>query len=244
MSREDARLRAANSRPGKLAGFDCPKCLNRGYSVKLGENGELISVPCECMETRKSIQALKKSGLENLIEMYRFGNYVAEEEWQKTALEDAKKFAADPGNGWFILGGVPGSGKTHLGVAICRELMMSGRSTKYMMWRDEITNIKAAVTDEEEYNRLVDPAKRASVLYIDDFFKVGGGRLPTSADISVAFEILNYRYVNKGKTTIISTELSMNDLLTLDEAVGSRIYERCEEPHWFSGEGKNWRINH
>ena len=46
------------------------------------------------------------------------------------------------------------------------------------------------------------------MLYIDDLFKptyddFGKPRSPTAADIKLAFEIINYRYVNQ-KTTIIS----------------------------------------
>lgn len=65
-------------------------------------------------------------------------------------------------------------------------------------------------------------------MYIDDLFKVGraadGTSNPTGADVSLAFEIINYRYVNH-LPTIVSTEKSPQELVGIDEATGSRIIE-------------------
>lgn len=58
--------------------------------------------------------------------------------------------------------------------------------------------------------------KMVYVFYIDDFIK----ETVTDADINIAFELLNARYNDHEKLTIISTEKS------IDEALGSRIYER------------------
>ncbi|MBQ3423200.1 MAG: DNA replication protein, partial [Romboutsia sp.] len=64
--------------------------------------------------------------------------------------------------------------------------------------------------------------KNARVLLIDDLFK---GSV-TPSDINIMFEIINYRYLNK-KPMIISTEKYLDDLLSIDEALGSRIIEMC-----------------
>jgi DNA replication protein DnaC len=43
--------------------------------------------------------------------------------------------------------------------------------------------------------------------------------------------------------TIISSERSMEDLLQIDEAVGSRIYQRSKDFLLsIQGENKNWRL--
>ena len=46
--------------------------------------------------------------------------------------------------------------------------------------------------------------------------------------MKLAFEILNYRYINK-KPTILSSEWYINELADMDEATASRIAERCGE---------------
>lgn len=113
-----------------------------------------------------------------------------------------------------------------------------------MLWRDEIPGLKAAINDSNEYQRLIEPLKRVQVLYIDDFLKTGKGDEPTAADLNVAFELLNARYINQELVTILSTERLIPELLDLDEAVGSRIYERSKESKIIIDRdvNRNWRL--
>lgn len=107
-----------------------------------------------------------------------------------------------------------------------------------MLWRDVSVRAKAVVNDEE-YGRIVDPLKRVKVLYIDDLFKGGA---PKEADIKLAFEILNYRYADQKLLTVISSERTIEELLDIDEAVGSRIYERSRGYYLPLDGMKNWRL--
>jgi DNA replication protein DnaC len=67
--------------------------------------------------------------------------------------------------------------------------------------------------------------KQVDVLYWDDLFKPP--KEPTSFEIDIAFEVLNFRYLNL-KPTIISSERLPDGLCTIDEALGSRILERSK----------------
>jgi DNA replication protein DnaC len=82
--------------------------------------------------------------------------------------------------------------------------------------------------DSEHRSEIIGAYKTAEILYIDDLFKVGkaadGSCNPTGADVSLAFEIINYRYINH-LPTIISTEKTPQELVEIDEATGSRIIE-------------------
>ena len=97
-----------------------------------------------------------------------------------------------------------------------------------MPWLSASRKIKAVVTSDFEYYQAVQPLKDVDVLYIDDFFKTEQGKMPTSADIMLAFEIINERY-NAEKSMIISSELYSSEVLEIDEATGSRIYEMAGE---------------
>lgn len=196
------------------------------------------------MEIRRSLWRVQNSGLENLMKRYTFDNWQEINGWQTELLNKAKAYAESP-DGWFVVCGKSGTGKTHICTAVCGKLMFSGWDVRYMLWRDEGTKIKAAVKDQEEYRRLLDPLKTVKVLYIDDLFKTGKGADPTTADVNLAFEILNYRYNNAGLLTVISSEMPIEDILEVDEAVGSRIYERCRKGAgvYFDMTGKqNWRM--
>ena len=235
----------------KLDGYDCTICKNKGYIAKLVDNGNgsysHCIADCKCVEVRNSIMRMKRSGLKDIIKDYTFDKFYATEPWQNAIKQAAMEFAKNP-DGWFFLGGQSGAGKTHLCTAICREFLLSGRSVQYMLWRDDVVPIKAAANDGDAYKKLIDRFKNAEVLYIDDMFKTGkapdGTAMKiTGADVNVAFEIINFRYNNPALVTIISSELSEDEMLDVDEATGGRIYERAVKAFSIGKDRKkNYRI--
>ena len=116
--------------------------------------------------------------------------------------------------------GQVGSGKTHLSMAICNELMDRGVSIIYMGYRDAITSIKQNMLDSVYYNKVMNRYKNARVLFVDDLFK---GKI-TDSDINIMFELINHRYFNN-LPVIISSECGVDRLLGIDEALGSRLVE-------------------
>lgn len=221
----------------KQDGYDCTICKNKGVVARLvtNERGCRYSQEiffCKCRPIRASIMRMKMSGLEQLLQKYRFENYVATEAWQKHVKEQAEKFSKGDGIMFFI-GGQSGSGKSHLCTAIARELLYAGHEVRYSVWRDESVRLKAVIGDDKQYQSLIDQLKNIDVLYIDDFLKTPIGRdenKPTSADLSLALEIINNRY-NAGRITILSSEWNIKDIINFDEALGGRIYEMCNSEY-------------
>lgn len=241
-SLEQMKADAINESIGSLTGFDCPVCQNKGY-VAIVRDGEVVCRECKCAPRRKSLKQIERSGLKSALLSCTFTTYLTTEKWQENAKETAQKYVADHEGKWFMACGEVGSGKTHLCTAICGELLNVGVEVRYMLWRDEVGRLKACVNDNEEYESLMRPLKTVRVLYIDDFFKTERGVKPTTSEINMAFEILNSRYADRKLITIISTERTPEQLLDIDEAVGSRIYERCRGYCVrITGSGKNWRI--
>jgi DNA replication protein DnaC len=245
-----------NNTPGNRHeedGFNCPICKNKGSIAKLLDYGNgtysHCFADCKCVETRNSIMRMKRSGLKDIIKDYTFDKFIASENWQQTIKEAAVNYSENP-NGWFALFGQSGCGKTHLCTAISRKFLLDGRRVVYMLWRDEIVRIKDAARggdDSEELRKLLDRYKTADVLYIDDLFKTGRSAdntmpKPTPADINYAFEIINYRYNNPALLTIISSEMSIDELLDVDEAIGGRIYERATAFTIGKSREKNYRL--
>lgn len=205
-------------------GVECDICGNKGV-IYYAEDGYEFCRECECMKKRRSVAHLRLSGMERQVSEKTFDNFVVSEPWQKRAKEQAQSYADNP-RGWFFCGGQVGCGKTHLCTAICGELLKKSLSVRYMLWRDESVKLKAAVNDSE-YSSLLDPYKECDVLYIDDFFKTQEGQAVTKGDVNLAFELINWRYV-QNKLTIFSSERFVMDILQIDEAVGSRIYEKTK----------------
>ena len=137
------------------------------------------------------------------------------------------------------------SGKTHICTAITLDFIKRGVSCKYMLWRDESVRLKAVINDAEEYNKAINELKSVDFLYIDDFLKTNQSVNPTIADINLAFEIVNYRFVN-GKRTIFSSEFLIGDIIKIDEATGGRIFENAGKEYCISiakSIAKNYRIS-
>lgn len=200
--------------------YDCPLCLNRGY-IAHAEGTEIVRYKCKCMTTRRTIRRIKASGLETAIDEYRFENFDTVEPFQREMKDKAIRFLAEKDK-WFLTCGQSGCGKTHICTAIVRQKIKHGHDVIYMPYRDEIVRIKQAVTDGDAYQKRMEQLKRVDTLYIDDLYKGKIGE----ADINAMYELIGYRYSNH-LDTIISTEVSLDGIIKIDEAIAGRIYERC-----------------
>lgn len=237
---EQRKADAYNASTGSLHiadGYECEVCKNKGYIATVqgpepfGYYSETLT-PCKCQKARKALLRLYRSGLKNSVKSCTFDKYEAAEPWQQTIKDAARRFVADKENNWFYIGGQSGAGKTHLCTAITVDYIRKGYEARYMLWRDEISAIKADI-NEPKAAETIKGLKEAPVLYIDDLFKMGKDadgkvKMPTAADINIAFEIINYRYNNPDFVTIISSERTLSELLNIDEAVAGRIAEKAK----------------
>lgn len=235
-------------------GYNCDICKNKGGTLVSQEEYGIYTEayrPCKCMKTRAILVKLERSGLKNIIKDYSFDKYEATDEWQKHLKGMAQHFIADDKNTWFVMSGQSGSGKTHLCTAIAAHYLRQGKGVQYMVWTDDAPALKGKVTNGEEYDKAINEYKNAEVLYIDDLFKpakdASGAVLPpTGADIRLAFEILNYRYNNKELITLISSERTIQDILSYDTALGGRISQMTVPYGYYLGikndPSRNYRV--
>ena len=206
-------------------GYNCDECKNRGYTWKLNDDDMDTRVECKCMSVRETLKRAKRSGLGDILSDYKFGKFNATEQWQTDLLNKAQDFCRDKNAKWFFVGGQPGSGKTHICTAIAGHYINKRYDVLYMMWCEDSKKLKALI-NEPEYQSEFNKFKNVPVLYIDDFLKTQHGELPTKGDINIAFELLNHRLMNSDLITIISSEKTLSDILTYDEATMSRIYQK------------------
>ena len=159
-----------------------------------------------------------------------FDNFCMDFDWQTKMSMKATEFALGGylSGQWYFAGGQVGCGKTHICTAILHELIKVNLGCKYMAWKNESVELKALVNQHQEYHEKLMEICNANVLYIDDFWKTQQGEKPTKADVNLAFQIINHRYQNKKYVTIISCEYTVKELMNIDEAVGSRIFERSK----------------
>lgn len=222
----------------KNSEYKCEKC--RDYTFILNDG---VATYCECRAVREAEDILRKSGISEEFRSKRFENFNYDCDVQTTSayvyasgyVEKFKSIEKISHNSIMFMGQV-GSGKTHLSLAIANELMDDGVGVLYMSYRDVIISIKQNIMDDVYYNRIMNKYKNCRVLLIDDLFK---GNI-TGSDVNVMFEIINHRYFNN-LPMIVSTEKKFDELIDIDEAVGSRIIEMCKD---YLVEIKGKRLNY
>lgn len=193
------------------------------------ERTQPIMKVCKCQEVNKTQKQWIIAGLNPKDVDKTFTTFKAETDVQKRMKDTATNYCIkfkgikrENQNSIALLGN-PGSGKTHLSIAIGVNLLSKGVKVVYMPYITATTTLKQYAMDPENYQRQINKYLNAELLLIDDLFK----ETRTSADKRIMFEIINHRDINK-LPIIVSSECRMEDLLDIDEAIGSRINKMCK----------------
>ena len=229
------KVECANNNVGNLKGIDCPLCKNKG-KIWLIKDNRIVVRECSCLSKRNIINQLVNCGITaEMLDKYTFDNYKCDEDYQKIIYKKATNYVDTVLNNdskkWFFFGGISGIGKTHICTAIFQSLLDKGFSGKYMLWKNEIPQLKTSKKSFDEYKQReyinkMNEISNVDVLYIDDFLKFLDTR--SNDDLDIAYEIINDRYCNN-KITIISTEYNKDEMCNIDMALFGRIYEKSNE---------------
>lgn len=221
--------------------YKCDKCRDMLFIIQT----DGAAKECECRSLKIAEEKLKASGVSEEFRKKTFDNFNYERSVEvmeafmkaKSYSKNFEKIRVTRKNSVMFIGQV-GSGKTHLAIAISNILLDKGIGVIYMPYRDSITNLKQSITDSENFQREISKYKNAQVLLIDDLFK---GAI-TKSDINIMYEIVNYRYF-KSLPIITTSEKTIDDLIEIDEAIGSRLYEMSKNyVAEIAGEKLNYRI--
>lgn len=199
----------------------CEKCNDTGLQI-VKADGNIEYVRCNCHNKRLSMIALQKSGLAESIRNMRFDNFKIDHDYQRSMYSLCQRFIAQADSRFLYLSGQSGCGKTHLGTAICGHFIEKGIETIYATFKTVMIEFKSNVNNDETYGEVLHRYGGVEILYLDDFMKF----TPTKADVDHAFELINRRTVGR-RTTIITSERSLDELIGIDEALGGRIKQMC-----------------
>ena len=208
----------------------CPKCggagfLRRDLPLDHPEFGR--AVPCDCvvaesgeerlarLQRYSSLGPLTRLTFANLIEHGRSTN-PRDRELFGGLVADAKAFAETP-EGWLLIHGPSGAGKTHVAAAIANRCIERGQAALFVVVPDLLDHLRAAYspTSEVGYDALIEQVRSAPTLVLDDL----GTQHATPWAQEKLFQILNHRY-NAQLPTVVTTNLSLE---RLDERLRTRL---------------------
>ena len=119
-------------------------------------------------------------------------------------------------DGWLLLQGSFGCGKTHLAASIANEAASLGIPTLFLTVPDLLDSLRASFDSEDvSFEDRFDQIRRAALLVLDDF----GTQSATEWARERLFQILNYRYINR-LPTVLTTNLALDEL---DGRIRSRL---------------------
>lgn len=244
------RTKAASATESQLSSKKCPECGGHGFIFET-KNGYETARKCKCRLVEETRNKLNNSGMGELINSKKFKNYETPESWQAKIKDQViaytREFIAGNRKSIAIMG-QSGIGKTHLLAATANQLLHKGVAVKYFIADEIIQTLEACKFDEENYQREFSEIANSEVLFIDDLFKTSEQNYYNQASLNQnhlreIFKIINYRY-NKNKPVMISSELTMEKLSELDQALAGRIKEMSTKQNVISipkDKNKNYR---
>jgi len=133
------------------------------------------------------------------------------------ALDTARQHADRP-DGWLVLLGDTGVGKTHLAAAIAHHWREAGRQVEFVVVPDLLDRIRAGVREDDgDQYQLLEQIRTSAHLVLDDL----GVHSATPWAQEKLFQILNYRY-NGRLPTVITVGRPLEEL---PDALVSRMHD-------------------
>jgi len=141
-----------------------------------------------------------------------------ERENLKEAYRLALDFAKSP-DGWVVLQGVSGCGKTHLAVAIANYRLEAGELVLFQVVPDLLDHLRSTFEPESEvsYDQLFESVKNTPLLILDDF----GVQSTTPWAREKLYQVINHRY-NARLAMVITTRCSLDEI---DAPISSRFVD-------------------
>lgn len=219
---------------------DCLKCKDKGgtFGTKTDEETDKeyeVWIECDCSKHRKIKRLMKSSEITDSFKQMGFGNFDLENKppvildacsCAKEYFKDYEAINTTRTNSIALLG-QPGAGKTHLLTALANNLIQKKMvSVLYFPYVEGFNDLR---DDFEKLEMKLQRMKDIDVFFIDDLFKPVGGKPQASEwELKQLFSVINYRYLNH-KPIMVSSELTIDRMLDLDEALATRIAEMCQE---------------
>ena len=194
----------------------CPVCKGAGFVHPALDSGKVDFsrvVPCRCSkgELRKkkteylgkysNLGSLSQLTFDNLSPRGKAAGAISQDRFAQV-YQAAKAFADNP-QGWLVLLGPAGSGKTHLACAIANHRLKLGEPVFYIAAADLLDHLRSAFSPNSDttYDELFEQVKNVPLLVLDDL-TLGSATAWAKEKLE---QLLNHRF-NTRLAAVITTD--------------------------------------
>jgi DNA replication protein DnaC len=212
---------------------ECPHCHGAGYlrrDLPVGhpDFGQVEICTCRYVDMKDRIrqrlfslshlEELKDLTFESFNPRGRVGLGQQQQDSIERAYNQARAYTQQV-EGWLLIQGGYGCGKTHLAAAIANECVSHGIPTLFLTVPDLLDSLRFAYSSEDvTFEERFDQIRNAPLLVLDDF----GTQSATEWAREKLFQILNYRYINH-LAMVATTNLAL-------EQIEGRMRSRLSDP--------------
>lgn len=216
-------IQQSNPRPTAAGSPACPRCKGAGYTrhdVPYGHPSFGKIEKCAC-----KLAAEREKRKQDLLRFSQLGGLTektfASFDWLVPGVQEAYTAAweyAHCPDGWLVLIGTHGCGKTHLAAAAANLLLERDQPVLFTTVPDLLDHLRAtyAPTSEVTYDSLYTLMCEADVLILDDL----GVQHTTSWAEEKLFQLINRRYVWRSPTIITTNHMRLSGI---NERIRSRL---------------------
>jgi DNA replication protein DnaC len=219
----------------------CPLCNDQGFMKEQTDKGTCAK-HCACSAVNRRIRQFTHAQIPSRHHSSSLGSFEVSSSESGGLVEGisqyTKTFQYGEENRGLILYGDVGRGKTHLMVAVLRELIFSyGTTARFVEFSHLLADLKSHYGRRQNASSILEPLVRVDVLAIDE---LGKGR-NTEWEGTVLDELISRRY-NANRTTFATTNFALGrtrgvalpnltkpETPALVDRVGERIYSRLVE---------------